>query len=198
MTAPGQQIVHVPGVGEEVAQGLQPLIQAMQFNRQLALQQQEHEATVAAQLFAHGLQTPGFESTPAAQALELKLGVPGLGASIAKARTAEDRRKIEDINTFVESTSGVSDKAKAGLRVSLIAGAKGATADVQNALFSAMAAGEDLTVLEQARLDNLRANTAHLQAQINKMKTEPGLMDQQHAADILHIPPQDFVQGANY
>ena len=198
MTAPGQQIIHVPGAGEEVAQGLQPLIQAMQFNRQLALQQQEHENTIAAQMLAHMLQTPGAESSPAFGALATKLGVPTLGPSIAKARSDEERRKIDDINTYTEGLSGLDDKSKSALRVSLIAGVKGATADIQNSLFSAMATGGDLSTLEQARLDNLRANTAHIQAQINKMKTEPGPMDQQHAAEILHVPPQDFVQGANY
>lgn len=207
MTTPN--IVQVPGVGQEVAQGLAPFIQAMQFNKHLQQQQQAEEQRVAAELYARGLQTaPGFENTPAGQALEMKLGVPGLGASISKARTAEERRKVEDINTFVEGLSGIGDQAKSGLRASLVAGSKGATSDVQNALFSAMAGGADLTILEKARLDNLRANTNHIQAEIDKMKREPGPHDQLRAAQILGVNTGDmaqggsnsgdFVQGTNY
>lgn len=199
MTAPGQQIVPVPGVGQEFQQAIAPFIQAMQFQRQLAQRKQEQDQDLAAQLYARGLQTPGFENTPAAQELEARLGAPGLGASIAKARTVEEKRKIDDINMYVEGLSGISDRAKSGLRTSLIAGTKGATADIQNSLFSAMAAGEDLTVLERARLENLQASTQHTLAEIEKMKREPGPHDQERAAQLLGIDVnKDFVQGMNY
>ena len=197
MTAPYQpQIIRAPDA--DVGQGLAPLIQALQFNKHLAEQQREAEQRIAAELFSRGLvTTPGFETTPAAQALATKLGVPDLGQSIAKARSAEDRRKVEDINTFVESLSGISDQAKSGLRVSLIAGSKGATSDVQNALFQAMAGGTDLTVLEQARLQNLQANTAHILAEIERMKQQPGPHDQLRAAQILGVNTGDLAQGGS-
>src|SRR5439155_1195123 len=173
-------------------------IQTLQFNRHLAEQQREAEQRIAAELFSRGLlTTPGFDTTPPAQALATKLGVPDLGQSIAKARSAEDRRKVEDINTFVESLSGISNQAKSGLRVSLIAGSKGATSDVQNALFQAMAGGTDLTVLEQARLQNLQANTAHILAEIERMKQQPGPHDQLRAAQILGVNTGDLAQGGS-
>jgi len=200
MTSPfGQEVVKVPGVGEEFQNAIAPFVQAIQFRQAQQRQQLAERQRIAAELFARGLQSPGFENTPAAQQLEVELGVPGLGASISKARTAEERRKVEDINTFVEGLSGVSDRAKSGLRASLIAGTKGATADVQNSLFAAMAAGEDLTVLERARLENLQANTQRIQLEIERMKREPGPHDQERAAQLLGINVQsDFVQGLNY
>src|SRR5437867_6798788 len=146
MTTP--QIIQVPGAGAEVAQGLAPLIQALQQNRQLADQHQFHQQELLAQLFAHGMQTPGFESTPAAKEIETRLDVPGLSKGVAQARNAEQKRRLTDIDEFVSGLPKISDNARAGLRASLAAGARGATSDVQKALFSAFAAGEDMTVLE--------------------------------------------------
>jgi len=199
MTAPYEpKIVSVPGVGAEVSQGLAPFVQAMQFQKQLQLQQTAEQQRMAAELYARGLQTPGFEDTPAAQQLEHTLGVPGLGASISRARTAEQRRQVEDINTFVEGISGVSDRAKAGLRTSMIAGTKGASVEVQNSLYAAMASGEDPGALEQARIGQMLANTTRINLEIEKMKREPGPQDQARAAQLLGVDPSQFVQGANY
>lgn len=198
MTAPGQNIIQAPGVGQELQQAIAPFVQAMQFQRQLQQRQREQEQDLAAQLFARGLQTPGFESTPAAQELETKLGVPGLSQSIAKARTAEDRAKTENINQLVESMSGVSDKAKAATRASLMCTHRGGTAEVCNALFSAMASGEDLSVLERARIEQMQAGTQKTLLEIEKMKREPGPHDQIRAAQLLNVSPTEFVDGFNY
>src|SRR5205823_7483584 len=68
--------------------------------------------------------------------------------------------------------------------------------------------GEDMSVLERARLENLQANTAHLNMEIEKMKREPGPHDQAKAANMLGVntgdllgggsTQGDFVTGTNY
>lgn len=187
-------IVQVPGAGQDVQQALAPLIQVLQQRHQMQLQQQEHEQTVAAHLFAEGLNTPGFESSDAALQLEQRLGVPGLGKSIAQARVAEGKRQMADIATYVNE-SGFDPTTKSALLASLTAKVKGATVDMQNTIFQAFVGGGSVAALEKARLDHLQAETRKLNLDIEGTPTPD---DQRKAASVIGVKPESFVDHFPY
>src|SRR2546429_499229 len=148
MTSPfGQEVVKVPGIGDELQQSIAPFIQAIQFRQHLEAQQKADRQRIAAELFARGVQQPGFGTTDAAIQLEHELGVPGLGASIEKARTADEKQKIDTINELVDTASTLTPVERSAAKLSMIAGVRGATSEVQNNLYEAVA-GKDLTGIE--------------------------------------------------
>jgi hypothetical protein len=202
MTHP--QIIQVPGVGQEVAQGLAPLIQVLQNRQELAQRQAEAQQRadqaqkdMIANMFAIGLRTPGFESTDEAKTMEQQLGIPGLGQAIAQARNQSQREAMARVDAYVESLPD-NPRLRAGIRASMAGAAVGATAEIQNATFKAFAPDLPLDELERARLAEMRANTRRIERDLARMPKEPTQADQQHAYKILGFPADQYVEGLDY
>lgn len=193
-------IVQVPGAGQEIQQALAPLIQALQHQHMMQQRQQEQEQQIAANMFAHGLQTPGFETTEAAQQLEMKLGVPGLGKSIATARVNEKKLKLKGIDETVTKfgEAGLSAPQQAGLRASLTAQLEGAPAEVANRLYVAFAGDADLSPLDKARLDELNVSADLKIEQVSEMRRHNDPSARHQASKILGVPDSKFDPGVDY
>jgi len=201
-------VTQIPGGLEPLQQGLAQLIQALQ-NKQaqqqanqrlqmsITAQQDAQERSQALNLLVEGMKEPGFESTPQAEELEGRVGIPGYSKEIGRLRTQRNRALMAEMEKTIDGL-GVDEQTREALRsVTVIKLLNPDTpAEVLNDLYQRVAPEAPLSALDEANLANVRARTRQIDRTLQQFNLDnPTIEDQQGVARVLGM---DFFPGVDY
>jgi len=213
MTSP--IVIQQPGLGQQAQQAFTPFLNALQdrrareiqeaqfaqrqglLERQLEQQQQSQARSQAAKFLMAAINQGVPATDPLIQQLEQTVGAPGFAkaftSATARSQAAEDR----SFEAFLE-TGGFSETARRALRVDRqLAGLESPpTADIRSEIFQRLAPGE-LSALDKANLQNLRARTKKLNKELEAVES-PTVEQQQAAANALGITGDNFLPFIDY